>query len=350
MDWTAGMRQAMSYFEVDRETWCDLQPIRTVVSGRIVRDMSLDTLEQATFEVAGEEMGESWVRCYLDAEQGEERVRECLGTFLVQTPRRSDDGRVSVLECTAYSPLHVLAEAKPDYGYSLAAGSDALGAAADICSQHGIAPVVAPDTLALLEGHYVAPSDSSWLSIASTLCAAANMHLELDAFGRIVIAPTIPTYMMLPSWTFRDDEHSIICPDVSEDKDWYGLPNVCVVVTPSGITGRAVNDDPASMLSTVSRGREVTLRVEDPDELKSNCTQSTADMLALLKLREASCMEESMSISHGYCPVRSGDMVRVDAPSMSLVADARVTRQEIELGTAVKVNATATVKKELWNG
>ena len=348
-DWSGSMAVTYRYYEVDRLSWGDRAMVENVTSCSIVRDMEMDTRGQATFVIADSDMGERWIRCYAEVEQ-ESVERVVLGTFLVQTPRRNDDGKFSKLDCTAYTSLHVLAEAKPNSGYALSAGSNCAQAAAEICRQHGIAPVDASESDAVLDDHYVAPSDSSWLQIATTLAAAANMEIGVDAWGRVVISPMIPTYARSASWTFRDDETSIILPGVSEEKDWYSLPNVCVVSTPSGIDGRAENADPDSKLSTVSRGREVTLKVDDPDELKAGCTQESADALALLKLREASHMDRTATISHGYCPVSVGEMVRVDAPSLSLNMEAIVKRQEMTLSTAMTVTSTLTMREEMWNG
>lgn len=348
MDWTGNMALSFEYMLVDPATWRDVGRLDTVSSCHITRDLEMNTLGQATFQIADLDDGERWIRCYMDAEQGRERERVCLGTFLVQTPRKTSDGMVTFMDCTAYTPLHVLAEAKPNSGYALAAGSACVPAAYEICTSHGIAPVVEAASDAVLDDHYVAPSDESWLGVAKTLLASAGMKMDVDPYGRIVFAPDIPAYAMSPSWTFRDDEASIILPEVSEEMDWYGLPNVCVVSTPSGIVGRAENADPSSRLSTASRGREVTLKEEDPDELRAGCSQAVADAYALRKLREASCMERVADVSHGYCPVSIGDLVRVQAPSLGLECDALVSKQEIELGTALKVDATLKCREVLW--
>ena len=350
MDWTGSYDVSFSYMLVDPLSWADDQEIGAVASCAITRDLDMETLEQATFEIADADDGERWIRCYADVGQDGISERVCLGTFLVQTPRRSDDGKFSKLDCTAYSSLHVLAEAKPNAGYALARGSNCVDAARQICEQHGMAPVVYAESDRVLDDHYVAPSDASWLDIAKTLLAAAGMKVETSPWGEVVFAPDVPGYALSPTWTFRDDETSILLPEVSEERDWYGLPNVCVVTTPSGIVGRAENADPTSRISTAYRGREVTLKIDDPDELRAGCSQEIADAYALRMLREASCIERSATIRHGYCPARAGDVVTVNAPDMSLNMDALVKRQEVELSTAFTVTSTLAVREELWDG
>lgn len=350
IDWTGGMMQEFSFYQVDPSTWRDASRLGNVTQCKITRDSTMETLEQASLTVMDGEMGESWVRVYMDASQGGERERVCLGTFLVQTPRRSADGRSSRLECTAYSPLHVLAEAKPNAGYALAAGANCVEAAASVCVAHGLAPVLAPRLEAVLDDPYVAPSDASWLDIAKALAAAAGLKVALDPYGRVVLAPNTPAYALSPTWTFDDGERGILVPDVNEEVDWYGLPNVCAVSTPSGIVGRAENADPLSRISTASRGREVTLKIDDPDELRAGCTQEAADAYALRELREASHMERTATVRHAWCPVTVGDLVRVDAPSLGIVTNALVVRQDIDVSTALTVSAKLAVREEMWNG
>lgn len=348
MDWTRSMSLSFDYYLVEPSTWRDSRKLDTVTVCHITRDIDMATLGQSNFTIADIDDGERWIRCYMVAAQDGTQERICLGTFLVQTPRKTSDGMAAFVECTAYTPLHVLAEASPNTGYALAAGSNCVEAATAICTEHGVAPVVATTSDHVLDDHYVAPSDASWLDVAKTLLASAGMKIEVDPYGRIVFAPDVPMYMLSPSWTFRDDETSIILPEVSEEMDWYALPNVCVVSTPSGITGRAENADPESRLSTTYRGREVTLKVHDPDELRAGCTQAAADAYALRRLRDESCMEHVVNVAHGYCPVTIGDVVSVQAPSLGIYADAIVAKQDMELETALKVNATLKCKEVLW--
>lgn len=349
--WDGWYSVDVSYYLVDPATWADARKLDGIVSGKVTRDLDMATLGQATFEMEGDEGGEFWLRAYVDVSDGEQRERVPMGAWLVQTPRRTDEGAYSMLQCTAYTPLQALADAKPNAGYSLAAGSPCLAAAAAICAEHGVAPVVEPAASdAVLEDHYVAPKNVSWLDVAATLAAAAGMKIRLDGYGRVTFAPDVPAYAKAPAWTFGDGEDSIIMPGATDERDWYKLPNVCAVVTPSGIVGRAENADPSSKLSTAARGREVTLTAYDPDELRAGCTQAAADRLALRMLREASAMERKIGVTHGYCPVTIGDLVRIQAPSMGIVADATVARQDIELGSAFTVNATLTCREELWDG
>lgn len=347
IDWTAPMQQVLAYYEVDPVTWRDIRQIDTVVSCTVTRDSSTPTLESARFAIDGEPMGEGWVRCYLDATQDGQEERVPVGTWIVQTPIRKLDGRVEELSAIAYSVLHPLREAMPPVGFSLPTGADCAEQAAS-CLEHGPAPVQGCNGGTKLSEPYVAPISASWLDVACTLAASAGLTVGFDGTGTIHLTPSTPASALLPTWSFRDDESSILLPEASDSDDWYGMPNVCTVVC-GHMVGRAVNDDPGSAVSTVSRGREVELRVTDPKELKEGCTQEEVDLAARMRLQEASCMERAVVISHGFCPVGLGNCIDLDYRAMRLAGNAVVTRQVVELSTGVKIDTTAALKQQMWS-
>lgn len=347
-DWARPMRQEVSFFEVDPRTFRDVRRMDEVLSCTVTRDSGSDTLESAVLSFDRLFLGEMWVRCYLTATQDGASERHPMGTWLVQTPSRTLDGRASEVSAAAYSVLHPLREAMPPVGWSLPVGANCAEHAAACCS-NGPAPVVGSPAAVLLSEPYVAPLDASWLSTASALAAPAGMQVAFDRMGTVHVVPKSPARSLAHVWEFADDGSSVLLPDATESDDWYGTYNVVTVVC-GGVVGRAVNDDPASPASTVSRGREVELRVEDPDELKAGCTQEEADMAARLRLQEESAKERTITISHGYCPVSLGDCVRVSYRSLGLEGDAVVTRQVIELAVGVTVETTAVAVRRLWGG
>lgn len=347
MDWHRSMRQTPRYCEVDPASWRDVRVLDSVVSCKVTRDVDGDTRESAQITFDGPLSGEMWVRCYLDCEQDGKAERVPVGTWLVQTPSRKLDGKVSEVSAVAYSALHPLREEKPPVLWHAAMGSDCALAASQLCEDYGVAPVIRSGSSTRLADHYVAPVGSSALEVARTLAAAAGDEVSVDAMGNVVLEPVTASLAMLPSWTFRDDRESIILPDATEHLDWYSLPNVCEVVE-GDIIGRAVNDDPSSMLSTVSRGRRVVLRVEGADELKSGPTQEMADLVASRRLAEACGLERTVEVSHGFCPLRAGECAELDWRAMGLKVTGRVRRQEIDVATGVTVRSTIVSESERW--
>ena len=104
IDWTKSMEQIFEYYEVDPNTWKDKSLLKTVKSCTISRDDETDTLGSATIDIT-EMVGECYVRIYLVTIQNGVREMHPLGTFLVQTPSSTFDGKVRTTTMDAYTPL-----------------------------------------------------------------------------------------------------------------------------------------------------------------------------------------------------------------------------------------------------
>ena len=113
-------------------------------------------------------------------------------------------------------------------------------------------------------------------------------------------------------------------------------------------TARVVNDDKNSPTSTVNRGREIIHRVTDPD-LIGDPTKSQIQEYAERLLRELSTLEYTVSYSHGYCPVRIGDCVRLNYSRAGLYnVKAKVISQSIKCQPGCPVTEKAVFTTKLW--
>lgn len=349
-DWTAPMAQTFEYYEVDPGTWRDRRAIRTVESASLSRDSTAATLGSATIDADGE-FGEGYVRVYLVTEQGGTRERHALGTYLVQTPSATFDGRRTSATMDAYTPLIELDEKRPPLGYYVPAGENVMDACARLCSEHLRAPVVATAADYELGADFVADGDESWLDFVSSLLATAGYAFDLDEMGRVLFAPKPDAASMRPVWTYDEGNSSILYPEVEMERDLFGVPNVLEVVWSDDhyvYTARAVNDDPNSPTSTVSRGREIEEREENP-EFAATPTQKMVEEYARTRLRELSTVSYTISYKHGYNPVRVGDCVRFDHPRAGLPGvRAVVTEQSIDCEEGCPVTERAEVTERLW--
>lgn len=343
------------YYEVDPSTWADTRRVEDVSSCTITREDDGEVLERATLSIDSFEMGERWIRCYVDAYQDGRAERIPIGCWLVQTPRRAFDGLVPTLSCEAYSSLHPLREDIAPVGTCYPPGTNCTEAAAEICRQRGIAPVVESPSRKVLDDWYVVPPKTSWLKVANTLLAAADRRLVPDEYGRVCQEPIIDARNARPAHTFGEGDGSLLLPRADDTFDWYGLPNVCRVscagVHGESIVGECVNDDPNSILSTVSRGREVPLIIDSPDELKSGATEAAANLLARRFLLDASTVERVMVIRHGMVRTRLYECVRLSYVSAKMEADATIRFQRITVGgDDVEYEDTIVTSESLWEG
>ena len=344
------MQQTFEYYMVDPNTWKDIKKIDTVISTTVKRDLNAETLGSASITVA-ESLGECYIRVYLITIQNGIREKHPLGTFLIQTPSYSFDGKITNITMDAYTPLLELKENLPPLGYSILKGENILDIAYRLIREHARAPIVKADKEDILHANFVANVDDTWISFLYDLLANAKYSLYLDELGRILFTPEQDTASLQPIWTYDDSNSSILYPQLDIDHDLYGIPNVVEVIYSSGVTnyyGRAVNVDPASPISIPNRGREITHRVTNPSIL-GNPSEDEIQRYAVKVLRELSALEYTISYTHGYCPVRIGDCVRLNYSKAGIYGvKAKVISQSISCEPGCPVTETAVFTTELW--
>ena len=350
IDWTRSMQQTFEYYIVNPITWKDDKKLDMVKSCTIKRDSEAETLGSASIDIV-DTIGESYVRVYLIAIQNGASEKYPLGTFLIQTPSSSFDGKIRTVSVDAYTPLLELKENLPPIGYSLLKGENIMSAAYRICRENVRAPVVETSTTDTLYDDFVSNTDDTWITFVSDLIANAEYRFDLDEMGRILFTPEQETASLQPVWTYDDDNSSILYPEFDMDHDLYGIPNVVEVVYSNGADNfyaKVVNDDPNSPTSTVNRGREITYRETDPS-LVGNSTEDQIQEYAEKLLRALSTLEYTISYSHGYCPVRLGDCVRLNYVKAGLKdIKARVVSQDIRCESGCKVSEKAVFTVKLW--
>lgn len=353
MDWTRSMQQTYEYYEVDPVSWQNKRRLNNIKTCTIKYDRTKDTIASATFEME-EDVGEIYIRVYLVATQDRLTEKFPLGTFLVQTPSRKFDGMAHSSSLDAYSPLLELKDIKVPIGYYIEKEKfNILEIASDLAAENCRAPVVGTTGPNKLASDYTAETDEDWLSYLKDLIAIDNYEFSLDEMGRITLAPNQDARSLQPIWTYNDSNSSILYPEISLEHDLYGIPNVVEVLYTGNehwIFSRVVNDDPNSPTSTVRRGREITYRETNP-VLIEQPIQEQIDLYAEDLLRTKSTLEYKLSYTHGYCPVRVGECVRLDYERAGYKnIKARVESQSIKCEPGCPVQETAVFTTILWEG
>ncbi len=349
-DWLSSMQQTFEYYIVDPISWKDSKQLDNVKSCTINRDSDSDTLGSATIDIDGV-IGECYVRVYLITIQNGVREKHPLGTFLVQTPSTSFDGKVSTISADAYTPLLELTENPPPVGYYIPKDENIMEQAYILTDEHARAPVVKPTNDDKLHVDFISENQDTWLTFLVALMANAKYSFALDEMGRILFEPQQDTASLQPVWTYDDDENSILEPSITMNHDIYDVPNVVEVIYSEDGTyyyARVVNDDPNSPISTVNRGREITYRETDPDVI-GDPTKNQIEEYAKQLLRDLSVIDYTISYTHGYCPVRLGDCVRINYRRAGLVGvKAKVISQSISCKPGCPVSETAVFTNRLW--
>lgn len=296
-DWTSSMQQTFEFYTVDPLSWKDLTKLTNVRTCTISRDSEAETLGSASFTVT-DSVGECYIRVYLVTIQNGITEKFPLGTFLVQTPSSTFDGKTRNVTMDAYTPLLELKEKQPAIGYYIPKGEDVMEWAYRLTRDNTRALISEPATPSTeLTYDFVADTNDTWLTYISDLLTAAytstcysvsqqdgeyvrtnkildinavtskekfegikttsndqvfkgaldntdvyyclvpntnKYKFELDEMGRILFAPEQDTASLQPVWTYTDDNSSILYPSLSMDHDLYGIPNVVEVLYSDG--------------------------------------------------------------------------------------------------------------------
>lgn len=350
-NWSSSMKQTYEYYKVDPTTWSNQEKIDNVISADIKRDSGNDTKGSASYKVSSD-LGELYIRTYLITTQNRVVERHPLGTHLCQTTGDEFDGKRKNITLDGYSPLVELKEKHPPIGYAIAKNQNILDVASRLVRENVRAPVISGRDDTTLSQSFVANLDDTWFSFISDLLYYAWYELDVDEMGRVIFSPIVDTNSLQPVWVYNDDNSSIIQPDLTIDRDLYGIPNVLEVIYSredgAVLYSKVVNDDPDSPISTVSRGREVVTRITDPD-IYGTPTQAYLDDYAKSQLKQLSALEYTLTYTHGYCPVRVGDCVLLNYERAGLRrVKAKVTRQSIKCETGCQVQETAIYTTSLW--
>ena len=350
VNWLNTMRQTFEYYIVDPNTWKDVKKINNVISSKITRDEETETLGSLTLDI-GEPLGECYVRVYLITIQNGIREKHPLGTFLVQTPSYGFDGKVKSVSMDAYTPLLELKENQPPLGYSILEGENIMDIAYRLVRDNVRAPVEKVEEEDTLFYDFVANADDTWITFIYDLIANAKYTLGLDEMGRILFTPKQELVSLQPVWTFDDGNSSILHPKLELTQDLYGIPNVVEVIFSNNrdyFYVRVVNDDPNSPISTVNRGREIVYRDTNPSTI-GNPTEEQLKFYAESLLKNLSSLEYKITYTHGYCPVRIGDCVRLNYARAGINnVKAKVISQTIECTPGCPVTETAVFTNRLW--
>lgn len=350
IDWTQSMEQTFEYYEVDPNTWKDKKRLTNIKKSSINRDSETDTLGSASID-ADEMFGEAYIRIYLVASQNGIKEKVSLGVVLIQTPQTSFDGKIKSISMDAYTPLIELKEKPTDYGFAVKKGSNILETVYLITRNNLRAPVIKTTNDEILLDDFISNVEDNWLTFLRDLLSKAKYKFYLTEDGVVTFAPNQSIDQLQPVWTYNDDNSSILLPDIELKHDIYGIPNVVEVVCNIGTEiyhSIIENNDPNSPTSIIQRGRKIIYRDTSPS-LQGIPTKEQVDEYAEKLLKTLNEVEYEISYSHGYCPVRVGDCVRLNYQRADLNGvKAKVISQKIECDLGCKVSEVARFSKNLW--
>ena len=321
MDWSKGFSASYYATMVDPATWRDAERFE-ILGGTISRTGS--TLRQSADVTCRDydPTQERWIRIYLDARQGDTGAHEALFTGLATSPEIEINGNIKEYPLQCFSVLKPAEDIFLPRGWYApfgARGAQLIAALLEVCP----CPVTVSADSPVLSQSIVAEESETNLSMVEKILKAIGWRLLIGGDGTVEIAPQAEDAEV----TFDIISNDSIEPELLLAHDWYKCPN-CFRAIRDDMSGVARDDSPDSMLSTVSRGREVWMQ-------ETNCDLADDESIAeyaVRRLAEEQATYIKVKYSRRFHPdLLVSDLVRLHYPAQEVDGIYRITNQDITL-------------------
>lgn len=343
MDWSKGYSSSYYITVVDPYTWGDTERYE-ITSGSIEHsaDSLLESADVECVRYAPEK--EQIIRIWLDTRQGGDSSHTALFTGYTSSPQRDINGLQVTYPLQCYSVLKKAEDVMLERGWYVLEGESGVDVVVDLLKMIGV-PIIVEETsdTPKLKNSIVAEDDENNLSMAWSILTAINWRMTLDGYGRIYIGP----YPNDETATYDAHNNDIIEPSLTVETDWYSCPNVYQVITDTGESYTARDENEESPYSIPSRGREVWAREVDV----SLGGLDSAESYAKRALKRAQQISTTVSYSKRFDPdVRVTDIIRLNYPEQEITGLYVVKSQSIELSHGGKTSETVIKLKESTDG
>ena len=337
MDYSQSYTATWRIFRVNRNTWADREQLQDVDSVSITRTANGSLLESGSLTVTGE-FEPDYYRIVMTAEQNGDVERIDVGTLFFDTNGGTIDYGTTVYSVDGYSVLYPASVTSITNGEYAPSGVNGAQYVADLLESAINAPVVVEGAFALNE-HIVHELGSSVLEAAWSVLDAGGFIMQIDGYGRVHIKAK-PTQ---PSLVLNSSNMGLLTNGINYTNDMSDIPNRYIVID-DNLVVVAENNDPDSVVSTVSRG----FRVDVVDTSPTPVNGETYSAYARNMLKQSSIMKDERKYTREFAPdVNVYDIVH--ATISGLDGDLRVTSQSLDCGNGITVSETAVREVQLWN-
>ena len=271
-------------YEYRRVKWPSLEEAETwwqITGGHLEFSALTDLKQEGQLEFEGTEVpnDRDLVRVY-HSHGGQEP--QALATLMFAVSQPVYDGVTvrGTMECR--SVLSVVASKRCGAPFVAREGEDAVALAASLVRSLGLKVNAPESSRPLPEGRTFTEDEADYLTIVNWLLSQAGYSSAwVDASGEVQMTeyeePSERTVLL----TLRDDEDSIMLPELVRRSDYADTPNAVRLLYESDdecLSAWALNVDPESRTSILSRGYEVT----ESDTVSGLEGESAEDRLAAL--------------------------------------------------------------------
>lgn len=234
-----------------------------------------------------------------------------LGVFLLSAPTRTYSETGSKWSVDLSSPLAVPDADCVDSTFTVKAGTNLVGVAADILHETGLERLSITPSSAVAASDMIYDPGKSKLTIVNELLSAAGYwSAHPDGSGQVHLDPYVRPAARGVAYDFREGARAIHLPEWEREQDMSAVPNKVVFVSQgsadkAGLVGVAVNDDPSSPYSYPSRARwvvETRTGVEAAD-------QESITAQARRRLIDASTPSAAITLQHMPVPIQPNQVV-----------------------------------------
>ena len=321
---------------MNKDTWADDEQITKVDSVSITRTADGRLLESGSMEATGD-FATGYYRIVMTANQGGTLERVDVATMLFDATGGDVNYGRTAHDIDGFSGLYPASTTAVTLGEYAPAGEDGVRYAADLLASAINAPVETEGSFTLND-HVVHELGSSVLDAVWSVLDAGGYIMQIDGRGVVHIIPK-PTE---PTLTINNSSIRMLTNGISFSSDMSEIPNRYVVIEDDNVI-IASNDDPESVVSTVSRGYFVDVVDTSPTPVNGKTMLEYAND----RLKELSIMKDERTYVREYAPdVYIYSLVR--ASITGLQGDLRVTSQSINCKNGITVQERAAKEIALW--
>ena len=328
MDWSRGFHALFYASFVDGGTWGDVE--RFEITGGSISKTGENLKESANINcVSYQSFNERWIRVWMDTNQNGSVAHIPLFTGLAMNPSRSFNGTYETNTLTCFSVLKPVDDVLLPRGWYIRKGSDVRSEVLTLLEPTK-APIDFDDDPPQLANDIVAEEGETNLSMVNRILEAIKWRITIDGYGTIHIQTVAfdgSRIIEPPVKTFGDLENDVLELSVNVEHDWFNSPNVFRAIS-EGLTAIAKDEDPDSIYSTVSRGREIWME-------ETECVLETGETLAdyaARRLKEEQQITYKVSYKRRFDPdVYVSDLVMIHYPSIQLNGYFKIDSQTVDL-------------------
>lgn len=338
--WSQDYTVEWRLMRVNKDTWADSGRASYVNNARIDRDMTatVPLLESATFDAqipVGEDWENGWYRLKAVVTQGIDTETISMGTFRIEAGTDKVDFSTQSANLKGYSVLYPASKKYMDLGSYIPIGVDGPEFVRDLLKQGGVCAPIHLEGSYSLDDYVTFDNQTQVISVVWDILDAGNYCMVIDGDGEIWVKPK-PIQRKID---FNSKTANLLFSGVTRNLDYSNVPNVYKAYN-GEVSAKAVNDNPDSIVSTVSRGYEHEEVTVNPMRVNGETLQMYCERM----LEEMSTIEKSYVYNReNVSDARPFDVVNMTLPQWGIEGDLRILSQSIECGKSIKISETAAI-------